>query len=902
MTRTAAEHDLTADDLYLFAEGTHGRLAEKLGAHLGPGGTSFAVWAPERGARLRDRRLQRLGRLRPSPLARPVLGDLVRRRSTAPGRGRRTSSTSVPATRGFEVDKADPFAFHSELPPRTGSIVWDLGYDWGDADWRSAQVEHDPRSSPLSIYEVHLGSWRRGPDGGWLSYRDLGTAARRPCDRSRLHPHRAAADHGAPVLRFLGLPDDRVLRADVEVRHAAGPDVHDRPPPSARARRDPRLGAVPLPVGRARTRVLRRDAPLRARGPPPRLPPRLAHADLQLRPRRGPELPALQRRPLAPHVSRGRPAGRRRRVDALPRLLEEGGRMGPQRARRPREPRGGVLPPTDERGHLPRAPGGGDVRGGIHRVADGVASHGRGWARLRVQVGHGLDARHAAAPAAGTDPPPLPPRRADVPAGVRVLGELRAPALPRRGGAREGFAPREDAGRRLAAVRQPAAAPRDPLGATGEEAPVHGRRARPAQRVGPRRERPVGAARRAGSRRHPPLGARPERAASRGAGVARARRGSAWLRVDRRGGRRRRDPVLPPAGSRGARSRRRGAQPDPDAARAVPDRPARRRRLARALEQRCRDLRRIGDREPRSRADRVHARGTIASTARRSCFPRSPASSCDRERRDDPRLARIALPAGRDVGRRGRQLLAVLGACDRRRPLPVRPAGRRGGGRAHPADEPDRPPVARLPPRRPAGAPLRLSRPRAVRAARRSPVQPEQAPPRSVRQGDQRTGSVARRGVRLRDRTPGRRPLVRRARQRRLDAEVRGDRYRVHLGRGPATGDTLEPHRDLRDARQGHDQDAPLHPARDPRHLPRPRARPGRGASPVARCHGGRAPARAPVRRRPVSRRTRARELLGLQLDRLLRAAPRVRDALRRSAGLRVQVHGQDPAPRRASR
>jgi 1,4-alpha-glucan branching enzyme len=172
VTRTAAEHDLTADDLYLFAEGTHGRLAEKLGAHLGQGGTSFAVWAPN------AEHVSVMGDFNgwddsAHPLS-PVRSSGIWS-GTVDGAGQGQAYKFHIRSRhgGFEVDKADPFAFHSELPPRTGSIVWDLGYDWGDADWRSARVEHDQRSSPLSIYEVHLGSWRRGPEGGWLSYRDL---------------------------------------------------------------------------------------------------------------------------------------------------------------------------------------------------------------------------------------------------------------------------------------------------------------------------------------------------------------------------------------------------------------------------------------------------------------------------------------------------------------------------------------------------------------------------------------------------------------------------------------------------------------------------------------------------------------------------------------------------------
>ena len=172
MTRTAAEHDLTADDLYLFAEGTHGRLAEKLGAHVRQDGTAFAVWAPN------AEHVSVIGDFNgwdtsAHPLS-PVRSSGIWS-GTVDGAGQGQAYKFHIRSRhaGFEVDKADPFAFHAETPPKTGSIVWDLGYDWGDADWRSAQVERDPRSSPLSIYEVHLGSWRRGPDGGWLSYRDL---------------------------------------------------------------------------------------------------------------------------------------------------------------------------------------------------------------------------------------------------------------------------------------------------------------------------------------------------------------------------------------------------------------------------------------------------------------------------------------------------------------------------------------------------------------------------------------------------------------------------------------------------------------------------------------------------------------------------------------------------------
>ena len=76
---------------------------------------------------------------------------------------------------GYEVDKADPFAFHAETPPHTGSKVWDLDYAWDDSKWMSGRGERNSIQAPMSIYEVHLGSWRRVPEEGnrSLSYREI---------------------------------------------------------------------------------------------------------------------------------------------------------------------------------------------------------------------------------------------------------------------------------------------------------------------------------------------------------------------------------------------------------------------------------------------------------------------------------------------------------------------------------------------------------------------------------------------------------------------------------------------------------------------------------------------------------------------------------------------------------
>ena len=73
------------------------------------------------------------------------------------------------------MDKADPFAVHAETPLATASIVWDLAYEWGDGGWMAARGERAARDRPVSIYEVHLGSWRRVPEEGDrpLTYREL---------------------------------------------------------------------------------------------------------------------------------------------------------------------------------------------------------------------------------------------------------------------------------------------------------------------------------------------------------------------------------------------------------------------------------------------------------------------------------------------------------------------------------------------------------------------------------------------------------------------------------------------------------------------------------------------------------------------------------------------------------
>ena len=174
MSPTAVAHALTDEDLYLFGEGTHSRLADKLGAHPHDDGTSFAVWAPnaDRVAVIGDFN----GWDRDADPLEPVRSSGIWAGTVAGARPGHVYKFHVRSRQtGRTTEKADPFAFHAETPPRTGSVIWDLDHDWGDDDWLSTRRERNALDAPMSIYEVHLGSWRRHPDGGWLGYREVAT-------------------------------------------------------------------------------------------------------------------------------------------------------------------------------------------------------------------------------------------------------------------------------------------------------------------------------------------------------------------------------------------------------------------------------------------------------------------------------------------------------------------------------------------------------------------------------------------------------------------------------------------------------------------------------------------------------------------------------------------------------
>jgi 1,4-alpha-glucan branching enzyme len=166
---------LTSYDQHLFGEGTHLRAYDRLGARAithGVAGVHFAVWAPNA---LRvsvvadfngwDGRVHPMRSLVPSGLWEIFIPDV--------GHGARYKFEVVPRE-GPPVLKADPYGRYFEIPPQTASIVYSDTYSWCDDEWltrrREAGMWH---RQPMSVYEVHLGSWRRHADGQPLSYREL---------------------------------------------------------------------------------------------------------------------------------------------------------------------------------------------------------------------------------------------------------------------------------------------------------------------------------------------------------------------------------------------------------------------------------------------------------------------------------------------------------------------------------------------------------------------------------------------------------------------------------------------------------------------------------------------------------------------------------------------------------
>jgi 1,4-alpha-glucan branching enzyme len=183
MVRPAAQvrHDIsliTQDDLYLFNEGSHFRLYDKMGAHPlnieGEQGTYCAVWAPnaEQVSVVGDFNQWASGR---HPLRSRGDSGIWEGFLAGVEKGARYKFHISTKHLGYVVDKADPFALYCQTPPDTASIVWDLQYQWLDATWMKQRRAHNAMDAPMSIYEIHLGSWKRVPEENnrSLTYREL---------------------------------------------------------------------------------------------------------------------------------------------------------------------------------------------------------------------------------------------------------------------------------------------------------------------------------------------------------------------------------------------------------------------------------------------------------------------------------------------------------------------------------------------------------------------------------------------------------------------------------------------------------------------------------------------------------------------------------------------------------
>ena len=202
-----------------------------MGAQYRPEGTTFTVWAPNARAvevvgsfngwepQLLKRLDDGTGRWS-GVLQGPRPGDFYKYR--------------ILGARGESFDKADPYALRCEHPPGTASQIWELAYEWEDGEWMAGRGRRQSHGSPMSIYEVHLGSWQREEDGRFLNYRELAQRLAAHCDALGFthvelmpvteHPFYGSwgyqtTGYFAPTARY-GTPQD--LMALVDTLHQRG--------------------------------------------------------------------------------------------------------------------------------------------------------------------------------------------------------------------------------------------------------------------------------------------------------------------------------------------------------------------------------------------------------------------------------------------------------------------------------------------------------------------------------------------------------------------------------------------------------------------------------------------------------------------------------------------------------
>ncbi len=169
---------LTDNDLFLFNEGSHFQLYDKLGAHVvnheGVSGTQFAVWAPNAAQVFVMGDFNGWNK-HSDPLQPKGQSGIWERFFPGMGHGTLYKYHIVSRFNDYRVDKTDPFSIFNEIPPKTASIVWNLDYQWGDQGWMTSRRQRNALDKPMAIYEMHVGSWRRVAEESnrSLSYREL---------------------------------------------------------------------------------------------------------------------------------------------------------------------------------------------------------------------------------------------------------------------------------------------------------------------------------------------------------------------------------------------------------------------------------------------------------------------------------------------------------------------------------------------------------------------------------------------------------------------------------------------------------------------------------------------------------------------------------------------------------
>ena len=484
-------------DLHLFGEGKHWQIYEKFGAHLrtigDAAGVYFAVWAPN---------AQRVsvtgdfnswdGRVNPM---RKLVGSGVWELFLPGAAEGMHYKFEIRTYTGAVLLKSDPFAFFNQHGLSTSSLVYNLDrYQWSDAGWMESRRRRDWPKSPISIYEVHLGSWRRRTDEGnrHLSYLELAETlvpyvvemgythiellpvAEHPFEGSWGYQ---VTNYYAPTSRF-GTPDefrhfiDACHRAGIGVimdwvpahfpkdAHALaefdGTDLYEHMDPRQGEHQD--WGTLIFNYGRSEVRNflignalfwldkyhidgLRVDAVAS-----------MLYLDYSRKP--GQWIPNVY--------------GGRENLDAIY-FLKRFNEVCYERFP-------GIMTIAEESTDWP----------GVSRPTL------PGRPRVRVQMEHGLDARFPGIHEPRSDLPALSSRQYHLLAALRVPGEFHSCPEPRRSRLRQTFAVIEDARRRMAEVRQSSDVSGVDVRASRQKAAVHGRRIRPAQRMEPRHKSRLG--------------------------------------------------------------------------------------------------------------------------------------------------------------------------------------------------------------------------------------------------------------------------------------------------------------------------------------------------------------------------------------------------------------------------